>query len=79
MMKNTPEPGKTTQNQSKQAETSRKDLKATKTTPKNWQNNPKQPKILKLGKSDIFYKLLFSNFEPKCPNLGIVGQEESTF
>ena len=58
-MKNTPERGKTTQNQSKRAETSRDGLKATKTTQKNLQNDPKQPKILKLGKSDIFCKLPF--------------------
>ena len=72
----------TSQNDPKPAKTSRNQPKR----PENKQSNPnkivKQPettgKFKNLGNLQFSTSFRFSNFEPKCPNLGILGQEISS-
>ena len=71
----------TSQSGPKPAKTRRNQTKRTKTSPNNLklQNDPKRPKISKLGKSGIFFKLSFFKYRPEFPNLGILCQKVSTF
>ena len=58
---------------------SQKDPKPAKTTQKNSETTRNDPKFQNWGNPDFSTSFRFSNFEPKCSNLGILGQEVSTF
>ena len=49
------------------------------TTQKNCETTRNDPKLQKWGNLEFFVSFHFSNFEPKSPNLGILGKEVSTF
>ena len=59
----------------KTSQNERKPVKRTKTNqkdPKNWEM------IHSCGNLEFSTSFCFWNFDPKCPNLGILGQEVST-
>ena len=75
-----PEWAKTTRNQLKRAETGWKnDLKPAKTTQKNSETTWNDPKFENWENLQFSTSFWFPNFEPKYPNLGILGQKVLTF
>ena len=56
-------------------------MKPVKTTrnhpnrPKKMRNDPKQLKISQLENSGFSTSFRFSNFEPECPNFGVLSQK----
>ena len=50
-----------------------------KTTPQNCETIQNDPKIQSWGNLEFSTSFCFSNFEPKCPNLGILSQKELIF
>ena len=65
---------RTSRRQSKQAEISRNDRKK-----KRSETTQNDANFKNWGNLEFSTSFGFSNFEPKCPNLGILGKEVSTF
>ena len=74
-----PDQAKTTRNQPKRAETSRNDSKPAETTQNNCKTTQNDPKFQNWENLEFSASFRFSNFVPKCPNLGILGKEVSDF
>ena len=66
---------RTSRSQSKQAEISRNDRKKKK----KCETTQNDANFKNWGNLEFSTSFGFSNFEPKCPNLGILGKEVSTF
>ena len=63
----------------KRAETGQNKPKPAETTAQKCETTRNDSKVQNWGNLGFPTRFCFSNFQPKCPNLGILGQEISAF